>query len=151
MHLGEVVDTTFGPMGDTINVAARLETLAEPGGIAVSEDVHRAVRNRFRDVAFRDLGMRELRNIREPVRVYAVSATPDAARERTTPPGRRDRPGRRAVLAVLVAARRRRRRLALVARADPPAVHDTAHRRARRSPSSSASWRSGHAARCRTG
>ena len=102
MHLGEVVDTTFGPMGDTINVAARLETLAEPGGIAVSEDVYRAVRNRFRDVTFRDLGMRELRNIREPVRVYAVSATPDT--RAATPPRDTDRPGRRAALAVLLAA-----------------------------------------------
>ena len=148
MHLGEVVDTTFGPMGDTINVAARLEALAEPGGIAVSEDVHRAVRNRFRDVTFRDLGMRELRNIREPVRVYAVSATPDT--RAATPPRDTDRPGRRAALAVLLAAvasgvgwrwwpaltrRRPRHRTS-------PRLMD---------PSSLASWRSGHAARCRTG
>jgi adenylate cyclase len=109
MHLGEVVDTAFGLMGDTINVAARLETLAEPGGIAVSEDVYRVVRNRFRgDVAFRDLGSRGLHNIREPVRVYAVSPASEAAvAERVEARGateRGARPGRRAVLTAAATA-----------------------------------------------
>lgn len=73
MHLGEVVRAPFGLAGDSINVAARLEAIAEPGGIAVSEDLYRAVRNRARDVTFRDLGPRALKNIREPIRVYAVA------------------------------------------------------------------------------
>ena len=79
MHLGEVVRTPFGLMGDTINVAARLEALAEPGGIAVSDDLYRAVRNRSGGVTFRDLGLQTLKNIREPIRVYAVVLQPEAA------------------------------------------------------------------------
>lgn len=79
MHLGEVVRTPFGLMGDSINVAARLEAIAEPGGIAVSEDLYRVVRNRSGGVTFRDLGLRTLKNIREPIRVYAVVLQPGTA------------------------------------------------------------------------
>ena len=72
VHLGEVVRTPLGLMGDSINVAARIQSIAEPGGVSVSEDVYRAVRNRLRAIAFRDLGPQTLKNILEPVRVYAV-------------------------------------------------------------------------------
>lgn len=72
MHLGEVVRTSFGLAGDSINVAARLEEIAEPGGIAVSGDVYRSVRNRAQGVTFRALGQHRLKNIREPMHVYAV-------------------------------------------------------------------------------
>jgi adenylate cyclase len=72
IHLGEVVNTAFGPQGDSINIAARIQAIAEPGGISVSEDLYRAVRNRLTDVAFRDTGLQTLKNIRERIRVYAV-------------------------------------------------------------------------------
>lgn len=79
LHLGEVVRTPFGLMGDAINVAARLQEIAEPGGIAVSGDVHRAVRNRAQHVTFLDLGPRMLKNISEPVPVFAVERRPAGA------------------------------------------------------------------------
>ena len=75
IHLGEVVVTPFGPMGDSINIAARIQGIAEPGGISVSEDVYRAVRSRLTEVAFRDTGLQTFKNIRERIRVYAVVAT----------------------------------------------------------------------------
>jgi adenylate cyclase len=73
MHLGEVVRTSFGLAGDSINIAARLEEIAEPGGIAVSGDIYRSVRSHARGVTFRDLGLQKLKNIREPMLVYAVT------------------------------------------------------------------------------
>jgi hypothetical protein len=45
IHVGEVVNTAFGPQGDSINIAARIQAIAEPGGISVSEDLYRVVRN----------------------------------------------------------------------------------------------------------
>jgi hypothetical protein len=67
--------------GDGINVAARLEGLAEPGGVLVSQAVHDQVRDRL-DLAFEELGERELKNIARPVRVNRLR--PPA--ESTTPP-----------------------------------------------------------------
>ncbi len=87
MHLGEVVETPFGLMGDSINVAARLQAIADPGGIAVSDDVYRAVRNRTHGVVFRDLGLQRLKNILEPVRVYAVAPPAEAGRTAARPGG----------------------------------------------------------------
>ena len=72
IHVGEVVNTAFGPQGDSINIAARIQAIAEPGGISVSEDLYRVVRNRLTDVAFRDTGLQTLKNIRDRIRVYAV-------------------------------------------------------------------------------
>ena len=89
IHLGEVVVTPFGPMGDSINIAARIQGIAEPGGISVSEDVYRAVRSRLTEVAFRDTGLQAFKNIRERIRVYAVVATWLADRGKSAPIGRR--------------------------------------------------------------
>ena len=72
VHLGEVVRDGSEVFGDSINIAARLQTVARPGGIALSDDVYRAVRSRV-DVGFRDLGLRQLKNIRDKVRVYEVA------------------------------------------------------------------------------
>jgi adenylate cyclase len=69
IHVGEVVNTAFGPQGDSINIAARIQTIAEAGGISVSEDLYRVVRNRLTDVAFRDTGLQTLKNIRERISV----------------------------------------------------------------------------------
>ncbi len=71
VHLGEVVRDGSEVFGDSINIAARLQTLAHPGGIALSEDVYRAVRSRV-DIGFRDLGPRQLKNIRDKIRVYEI-------------------------------------------------------------------------------
>ena len=72
IHLGEVVKHEFGFMGDSINIAARIQSIAEPGGISISDDIYRAVRNRLRHVTFRDTGPQKLKNVREPMNVHAV-------------------------------------------------------------------------------
>jgi len=61
-----------------VNVAARLEGLAEPGGICISEDAHRQVRGKL-ELTSEDMGEQKLKNIAEPVRVYRVRARVAAA------------------------------------------------------------------------
>jgi adenylate cyclase len=72
VHLGDVVEESDGDlMGDAVNIAARLEGIAKPGAICLSEQAYRQVRTRL-DVSVNDLGAAELKNIAEPVRVYSV-------------------------------------------------------------------------------
>ena len=72
IHLGDVVEESDGDlMGDGVNIAARLEGIAEPGGICLSEDAYRQVRDRLKE-RFVDLGEKELKNIARPVRAYAI-------------------------------------------------------------------------------
>src|SRR5271166_1660694 len=69
---GDVVEEADGDlMGDGVNIAARLEGVAEPGAICLSEDAYRQVRARL-DLAVSDLGQKDLKNIAEPVRVYSL-------------------------------------------------------------------------------
>ena len=79
VHLGDVVEEADGDlMGDGVNVAARLEGVADPNGISLSEDAWRQVRDRIKET-FVDRGEQALKNIARPVRVYALSsALPDA-------------------------------------------------------------------------
>ncbi len=69
VNLGDIIVEGSDIYGDGVNVAARLEGLAEPGGICVSGKVYEEVRNKL-PAAFEDLGEQEVKNIREPVRVY---------------------------------------------------------------------------------
>jgi TolB-like protein len=72
VHLGDVVEEADGDlMGDGVNIAARLEGIAAPGAICLSEDAYRQVKGRL-DLAVTDLGTKELKNIAEPIRVYSV-------------------------------------------------------------------------------
>jgi TolB-like protein/class 3 adenylate cyclase/Flp pilus assembly protein TadD len=72
IHLGDVVEESDGDlMGDGVNIAARLEGIADPGGICLSEDAYRQVRDRVKE-GLTDLGEKELKNIARPVRAYAV-------------------------------------------------------------------------------
>jgi TolB-like protein/class 3 adenylate cyclase/Flp pilus assembly protein TadD len=72
IHLGDVVEETDGDlMGDGVNIAARLESMAKPGAICLSEDAYRQVKGRL-DLAVTDLGQTQLRNIAEPIRVYSL-------------------------------------------------------------------------------
>src|SRR3974377_2100287 len=72
IHLGDVVEESDGDlMGDGVNIAARLEGVAKPGGICLSEDAYRQVKGRL-SVAVSDLGATQLKNIADPVRVYSV-------------------------------------------------------------------------------
>ena len=72
IHLGDVVEEADGDlMGDGVNIAARLEGICEPGAICLSEDVYRQVKGRL-DLAVHDLGLKQLKNIAEPIRVYSL-------------------------------------------------------------------------------
>ncbi|HEX6121079.1 MAG TPA: adenylate/guanylate cyclase domain-containing protein [Dongiaceae bacterium] len=72
IHLGDVVEESDGDlMGDGVNIAARLEGVARPGAICLSEDAYRQVRSRL-DLAISDLGETTLKNIAEPIKVYAL-------------------------------------------------------------------------------
>ena len=72
IHLGDVVEESDGDlMGDGVNIAARLQSLAKPGGICLSEDAYRQVRARL-DLAVTDLGPTQLKNIAEPMRLYSL-------------------------------------------------------------------------------
>jgi len=72
VHLGDVVEESDGDlMGDGVNIAARLEGVAKPGAICLSEDAYRQVKGRL-DFAVTDLGPTELKNIAEPIRVYSL-------------------------------------------------------------------------------
>jgi adenylate cyclase len=82
INLGELLVEGDDILGDGVNVAARLEGLARPGGICLSAAAYEQVKGRL-DVRFADLGEQRLKNIAEPVRVYGVeakaAATPAAA------------------------------------------------------------------------
>src|SRR5246500_4689043 len=72
IHLGDVVDESDGDlMGDGVNIAARLEGVAAPGAICLSEDAYRQVKGRL-DLAVTDLGPTQLKNTADPVRVYSL-------------------------------------------------------------------------------
>jgi len=71
INLGDVVEHAGDLLGDGVNITARIEALAEPGGICLSDDVYRQVRGKI-DEIFIDLGEQSLKNIPDPVRVYGV-------------------------------------------------------------------------------
>jgi TolB-like protein/class 3 adenylate cyclase/Tfp pilus assembly protein PilF len=94
IHLGDVVEEDDGDlMGDGVNIAARLESIAAPSSICLSEDAYRQVKGRL-DLAAADLGPTQLKNIAEPIRVYslqvgasaATKPAPSPAPEKSTPP-----------------------------------------------------------------
>jgi adenylate cyclase len=71
VNLGDIIIDQDDIFGDGVNIAARLEALAEPGGICLSGSAHEQVRDKL-DLAFEDLGERQVKNIARPVRVYRV-------------------------------------------------------------------------------
>src|SRR5271166_1314000 len=87
IHLGDVVEESDGDlMGDGVNIAARLEGIAAPGAICLSEDAYRQVKGRL-DLAVTDLGPKELKNIAEPIRVYSLDVGQPAQAKMTRPGG----------------------------------------------------------------
>jgi adenylate cyclase len=73
IHLGDVVEESDGDlMGDGINIAARLEGIATPGAICLSEDAYRQVKARL-DLVVTDLGATQLKNIAEPIHAYSLA------------------------------------------------------------------------------
>ena len=85
IHLGDVVEESDGDlMGDGINIAARLQSIAAPGAICLSEDAYRQVKARL-DLAVSDLGPTQLKNIAEPIGAYSVEVGIAAPPKRSAP------------------------------------------------------------------
>jgi adenylate cyclase len=108
VNVGDIISEAGDIFGDGVNVAARLESLCEPGGLCIS----RAVRDQVRDklpVAFDDLGEQQVKNIARPVRAFgltaeAIAATPELSPQALTAPGGRSRPWAIAVLVAVILA-----------------------------------------------
>jgi hypothetical protein len=82
VNLGDVIVDGENIFGDGVNIAARLEALAQPGTVRISQTVYDQVRNKLA-LDYRPLGAHRVKNIAEPVRVYAVGAGSEASRPRT--------------------------------------------------------------------
>jgi TolB-like protein/class 3 adenylate cyclase/Flp pilus assembly protein TadD len=95
IHLGDVVEEADGDlMGDGVNIAARIESIAAPGAICVSEDAYRQVKGRL-DLAVSDLGPTQLKNIADPIRVYSLEvAAPAQAKPAPVPAPEKSPPPR---------------------------------------------------------
>src|ERR1700674_2063440 len=83
VNLGDVMVEGAQIYGDGVNVAARLESLAEPGGICISRTVHENIRNKL-PLNFEDLGEQAVKNIAEPIRVFRVLLNGAVAAPRKT-------------------------------------------------------------------
>ena len=87
VHLGDVVEESDGDlMGDGVNIAARLERVAQPGAICLSEDAYRQVRSRL-ELAINDLGETRLKNIAEPIHIYSLQVGGATAAKATASTG----------------------------------------------------------------
>jgi TolB-like protein len=80
IHVGDVIIEEGDIFGDGVNIAARLEGIAQPGGISISDDAYRQVRGKL-DIDFQDAGEHELKNIARPVRVYRLQQSGGRAME----------------------------------------------------------------------
>src|ERR1700677_3864488 len=99
IHLGDVVEEADGDlMGDGVNIAARLEGVAAPSAICLSEDAYRQVKNRL-DLAVTDLGSIQLKNIAEPIRIYSLEVgAPPGAKFRPAPISEKAAPPRLSIV-----------------------------------------------------
>lgn len=77
IHVGDIIIDENDIFGDGVNIAARLEGIARPGGVCMSEDAHRQVRGKV-DFVFDDMGVQTLKNIAEPMRAWHVRCAADA-------------------------------------------------------------------------
>jgi adenylate cyclase len=108
INLGDVIEDEERIYGDGVNIAARLEGLAEGGGICISGSAFEQVRNKV-DLGFEYLGRQTVKNITEPVRVYRVLMDPEAAgnlryRKRRDDPGHKRKTLRAVSAAVCILA-----------------------------------------------
>jgi adenylate cyclase len=87
INVGDIIIEDGDIFGDGVNIAARLEALAEPGGICLSAAAHEQVRDRL-DIAFDDLGEQQVKNITRPVRVFCVALTHPVANAPGSPVSR---------------------------------------------------------------
>jgi adenylate cyclase len=85
INVGDITDDGGDVHGEGVNIAARLEALAEPGGICISGDVYNQVRNRI-DAVFKDMGEQEVKHVSRPVSVYAINPTKQKTSDHLTSP-----------------------------------------------------------------
>src|SRR3984885_6806705 len=69
IHVGDIIIDDNDIFGDGVNIAARLEGIADPGGICISDDAHRQIRGKT-EIAYDDMGHQSLKNISEPMRAW---------------------------------------------------------------------------------
>ncbi len=99
IHLGDVVEEADGDlMGEGVNIAARLERVANPGAICLSEQAYWQVKGRL-DLAVSDLGPTQLKNIAEPIRLYSLQVgAPAQAKPVSAPPPEKSAPPRLSIV-----------------------------------------------------
>ena len=85
IHVGDIIIEENDIFGDGVNIAVRLEGIAEPGGISISDDAHRQIRGKV-DITFEDMGSQSLKNIAEPIRVWRVRIVPISSPAMVTHP-----------------------------------------------------------------
>jgi adenylate cyclase len=71
IHVGDIIIDDNDIFGDGVNIAARLEGIAEPGGVCISDDAQRQIRGKV-DIVFDDMGLQTLKNITEPMRAWRL-------------------------------------------------------------------------------
>ena len=84
IHLGDIIIADDDIFGDGVNIAVRLEGIAEPGGICISDDAHRQVRGKV-ESTLEDMGAQTLKNIAEPMRAWRVRIGPSSSPATRTP------------------------------------------------------------------
>ena len=75
IHVGDIIIADDDIFGDGVNIAVRLEGIAEPGGVSISDDAHRQIRGKV-EITFEDMGSQSLKNIAEPMRAWRVRIGP---------------------------------------------------------------------------
>ncbi len=85
IHVGDIVIADDDIFGDGVNIAVRLEGIAEPGGICISDDAHRQVRGKV-ESTLEDMGSQSLKNIAEPMRAWRVRIGPSSSPAMLTKP-----------------------------------------------------------------
>jgi adenylate cyclase len=78
IHVGDIIIDDDDIFGDGVNIAARLEGIAEPGGVCISDDAHRQIRGKI-DITFDDIGEQTLKNIAEPMRAWQIQLAGEGA------------------------------------------------------------------------
>lgn len=85
IHIGDIIIDESDIFGDGVNIAARLEGIAEPGGICISDDAQRQIRGKI-DIAFGDMGPQVLKNIVEPMRSWRLLVDENIPSKRSEKP-----------------------------------------------------------------
>jgi adenylate cyclase len=85
IHVGDIIIDDNDIFGDGVNIAARLENIADPGGICISDDAYRQIRSKV-DMTFEDMGELTLKNITEPIRAWRLKIGSEASAARHSAP-----------------------------------------------------------------